>query len=54
MTTRCPICYEEFEGEITADGRRNISPGDQLADHLTDDHQSVQSKHLSKGVSMDA
>ena len=54
MTTRCPICFAEFDGEITGDGRRDISPGDQLADHLTDDHPSVQSKHLCEGVRMDA
>ena len=54
MTVRCPICYETFEGVIRGDDRRDIAPGDQLADHLTDDHQSVASKHLSAGVSMDA
>jgi len=54
MSTRCPICYAKFDGVATGDGRRDISPGDQLVDHLTDEHQSVQSKHLSEGVMLDA
>lgn len=50
MTVRCPICYHKCPGDVDAD----ISPGDQLADHLTDNHNSVLSKHLSEGVRMDA
>jgi len=54
MSTRCPICYEQFTGVVTESGRPDIAPGDQLVDHLTDEHQPAQSKHLSEGVMLDA
>ena len=50
MTVHCPICFRKFEGDVDAD----IAPGDQLADHLTDDHQGASSKLLREGVTLDA
>ena len=44
-TARCPYCFKAFEGDLEA----GIQPGDELVDHLTDEHD-VFSAPVEKGL----
>ena len=46
LPPRCPLCHAEMRGDLDA----GITPGDRLADHLTDEHD-VFSHLMKKGLS---
>lgn len=46
---RCPICLLGIGGDPQA----NIAPGDELVDHLTDDHQGPFDQWVRKAIGTD-